>query len=211
MKRILCVLLIVISFSAFGQSISIANSKNNILYCGIENPLDVVVENMKCASFFLTTDNGQIKGEKCSYIIIPEKYHQLTIYVKKIIKNDTILIGKKVFRVKKIPLPTAYIGSKNCESIQKNYLIASGGIVARFLNMDFDLSVKIDAFSVIIFRDKTPIYKNSVVGNKFSEELIAEFKKLQSNDELIFYNMTFTNQSLGFASERLEPMDLTIE
>ena len=131
--------------------------------------------------------------------------------MRKIIKNDTILIGKKEFRVKKILLPVASVGSKYCEGIQKNYLIASGGIVARFLNMDFDLTVKIDSFSVLIFREKTPIYKTSVVGNKFSEELIAEFRKLQSNDELIFYNIAFTNQAMGFIGERLEPVDFTIE
>jgi hypothetical protein len=209
-KNIITVILIATSYIALGQSISIASYKNNVLYYGIENPLDVVVENIKCNYFFITTDNGIITGENCNYTLKPEKYGLTNIFVKKITKKDTLLIGKKVFRVKKIPLPIAYIGGKNCDSIHKNLLIASGGIITRFDNLDFDITIKIDKFSVIIFRDNTPIYKNTIKGNKFTEELITEFKKLQPNDELIFYNMTITNQSLKFISDRLEPLDLTI-
>lgn len=211
MKKVLTVILLMVSYVSFGQSISIASSKNNELYMGIENPLEAVVESMKCSSFFITTDNGKISGKDCNYVITPNKYGYTNIFVKRIIKKDTVVIGKKVFRVRKIPLPSASIGGIKSGFINKNKLIACGGIVARFENMDFDFTIKINEFSVIISRDKTPIYKTYIKGNKFTEELISEFNKLQCNDELIFYNMTITTPSVGYINERIEPIDLTIE
>jgi hypothetical protein len=211
MKKILIVLLIVISTKSFGQTIAIASSKNNVLYFGIENPLDVVVENMKCGSFILTTDNGTLTGEKCKYLIKPEEYSLVNIYIMKIIRNDSMFIGKKVFRVEKVPLPIASIGGVKLGKINKNKLIVSGGIVAKLYYVDIDAFFKINEYSVIIFRDKTPFYKTQVQGNRFTEEMINEFKKLQSNDELIFYNIRISEPSIDWTDERLEPINLTIE
>ncbi len=211
MKKVLILLLIVISTKSFGQTIAIASSKNNVLYFGIENPLDVVVENMKCGSFFLKANNGTLSGEKCNYLIKPEEYSLVNIYIMKIIRKDTILIGKKVFRVEKVPLPIASIGGVNQGKIHKNKLIVSGGIVAKMYDIDIDAIFKIDEFSMIIFRDKTPVYKVQVKGNRFTEEMINEFKKLQSNDELIFYNIRISKPSIDLTDERLEPINLTIE
>ena len=95
MKKVLTVILLMVSYVSFGQSISIASSKNNELYMGIENPLEAVVESMKCSSFFITTDNGKISGKDCNYVITPNKYGYTNIFVKRIIKKDTVYVEKE--------------------------------------------------------------------------------------------------------------------
>lgn len=205
--------LLLLTFSAlttltFGQTVSVANVRNNILYVGIDNQLDAVVENIKCGTFFLTTDNGKISGENCNFTILPDRVGRATIFLKKVNKKDTITIATREFRVKAIPNPIAKIAGKNFGTISALELSAQIGIITVFENLDIDIKIPVTNYSVLILRDNTPIFTKNLTGNKLTEDLKKEFLKLEPDDQVLFYNILATRPTGTI--ERLEPIDLKI-
>ncbi|MEN8119037.1 MAG: GldM family protein [Bacteroidota bacterium] len=188
-NRLLILMLSLLSYMAKAQTIAISNARQNIIYIGIDNPLNAVAENMKCGSFFLTTDNGTIKGESCHFRIHPKNVGLATIYIQKIKKKDTVLIGKKVFRVKSLPKPTTRIAGKKSGMINKKVLAAQTGIKASLENFDINIFYPIHSFSVIVVNDQDSCFFNNIDGQKFTQEMKQAFLKLKQNDRVYFIDI----------------------
>lgn len=187
MKFILVIITILLaSIISIGQTTSICNTRENTLYFGIDNPILAVVEGMKCDSIIVTTDNGVINGDTCYYSIQPSHIGKATIYTKMLEGNDTIILGQKIFRVKKIPAPTARISGMTSGVISKNLLAAQLGIKASLDNFDFDLHFIIASYSVVIMHGQDTIYIKQVIGQKFTNEMISKFQNLKKEDGVIF-------------------------
>jgi hypothetical protein len=195
------------------QNISIANKTLNSIYAGIPTSIAAIVENTKCNEYILTTDNGQISEDpnenRCSYIFIPQKNGKTTIFIKKLERNDTIILGEKIFQVKNIPKPIAKIGGKHDGKIRKDVLVAQKGIIATFEDLDFDIYTKISKYSVLIIRNRELIYLDPF----FNNILTSDFKTLVHNcypdDQIIFYNIEaeFPNKD----KENLDSITFTLE
>jgi hypothetical protein len=189
-NKFIAISLLFFSISVNAQSFVVSNDKENNLYLGVENPLIAIVEKMKCGSFILTTDNGKIREyENCRYIYNAERIGNATITIIKVKGNDTVNIGKSVFNVKEIPKPIAKIGGKNSGIIDKNLLLRSGGILTHYENFDFDLSVPIISYSLLIVKNNDSTYFKVVKGNKFTDELIQEFSRFKTNERVYFLDI----------------------
>ena len=173
-----------ISITAKSQKYSISNVRENTLYRGIENPLSIVVEKMKCGSFIVTTDNGIIDNKGyCNYIIHPAHEGVATIILKRIKNKDTIQIGKERFIVTLLPKPIACIGGVNfidsTKFIEKSFLRAAGGILAKMVSgFDFDVYFKIISYRVIIVKNNDSAIVMDVKGAKYTEEFLKEFQNI---------------------------------
>ena len=208
MKRIhLIIITSIIFITPFltkGQNISIAASKMNILYLGKANPLDIVVENMKCGSFFITTNNGKIKGTKCKFEIYPENLGTAKIFVKKIKGKDTITLGVKEFRVNSRPDPIAHVIDQTSGFITKHHLKASGGVVGHFAQFDIREYVIISNFTINIIRGKDTIYTQKIEKNRFTKETYDQFSLLKQFDRInivdIYYNESYEILALDVAT-----------
>jgi hypothetical protein len=172
-----------------GQTVAVSNIKENRLYLGIDNPLEVVVENLKCNSILIKTDNGKIEGESCKYRIAPAKIGRANISVYKLKGKDTTLIVTKEFRVKNIPKPTAKIAGKSFGTIKKNLLAAQYGIKAELDDFDFDIHFNVSSYSVIVVSNQDSIFVRKIEGARFTKEMSEEFLKLQQNDKVYFVDI----------------------
>jgi len=125
---------------------TVSATKMNILYVGVDNPIDIAVYEYKPEDIKMTIDNGFIRYSKGKYIANPARAGQLaviTVYAK----------GKKVkekeFRVKYVPDPVAKIaGIKISGKIEKSKLLAQSEVYAEMENFDFDLNFKIVEFTI---------------------------------------------------------------
>lgn len=177
-------------FGIFGQKVCVSNTRENHIFIGIDNPIETVVENMNCGALHISTDNGDIiESDSCFYIWRPKHVGIANVFVSKIVDSDTIIIGKKIFRVNHLPKPTAKIAGMSAGKINKRVLAVQTGIYAELENYDFDFQYVIEKYTVIIIRSKDSVFIRDIIGNKFTEEMKTEFMNLQRGDLVLFVDI----------------------
>ena len=209
LKTILLLTLVSFAYTAKAQKVAVSANKMNVLYIGVSNPLDVVVENMNCASFFVTTDNGTISGDSCNFKIRVVRRGRATIFVNKIVGKDTILIDKKEFRVKRVPAPIAKIGNRKSGTISKHELIAHGGITAALENFYYEARVHVSNYKVVLLKEQKVIFEKDIEGNIFTKEIKTEIRKLQTGDTVRFENIYYIWS--GYKREVRNTIEFTIK
>ena len=173
MKKILFyTLLLMLTITVNAQDFAIAPTKLNLLYCGIDNPVKVVVENHSCTAINVITNNGTVKeGHGCEFYINPERAGVANIKIQIITDGETKLIGSSDFRVDYVPDPKAMIAGKNGGDINRNLLIAQNYIAAESMDFDFEVIFKVKSFSVVINRGEEKDYSQDFQGNTLNPEL----------------------------------------
>jgi len=116
------------------QIFAIENTRLNYAYPNIENKLKIIVENEKCESILLKTDNGKIMnsydlGNRCQYTFIPDSIGLATLTIYKVKHFDTIKIGEQKYRIKKWPEQRAMIGNIESGSMTRGIFLAQRGII----------------------------------------------------------------------------------
>lgn len=187
MKKLLFFLFI--PFSCAAQQTAIANAKFNILYIGVDNPLDVVVENTPCEALILSTDNGTIRGKGCRYTAMPQTPGEMRLSVKKISGGDTLDVTVQQFRVKRIPNPIAWIGPGISGRIKKQLLIAHQGIGTTIENFDIQVSAPVTRFRMLLMRGDTLLAVHTVKSNRFDEPIKTSFAQIKPGDRVYFLDI----------------------
>jgi hypothetical protein len=191
-------------------SIVVSNDSENILLLGIQSPLTALIENVSKKEVILTTDNGTIERyENNKFYIIPAKVGLATINVCRLIKKDTVIVGKQLFRVHALPSPVVYIGLIKGGPIKRDFLIKQGGIIAKINCCGFDAPVQIKEFSFVVIRDSSSIVVNRNIGPKFTDKTKTILEQSQDNDRLIIYDLLALTPD--YITRQLDPIEYTIE
>lgn len=141
-------------------------SVSNTLYAGIDNDLVMVYpdEKSKTYNYIVTTNNGSLYKTEDGYLNIPRNAGRSFFSIYLINEDhDTLLIGKKQFIVRNLPLASIKVG---------NVLISEGAEINKSLFMNGD-SVK------MFFTDDLPesaewyIVKSFTVGYPYGKQFIS--------------------------------------
>ena len=153
MKKSLFIIVLFFGFNCKSQRVAIAFDKTSILYKGVDNPITVVVEDLKPKQFKLFVNNGSVKkiNNKLNnqFVINPFNTGILTIYI---LSNQNDTIYKNIYRVKSIPLPYALVANKTFGKIGKNELLAQEFITTKLAGFDFDFKMPIVSYSIDFFK-----------------------------------------------------------
>lgn len=188
MRKIIILILFFFGKQSFCQNFTIAAEKMNVLYLGVENPISFAVENTNNNSLIVKTNNGIIKKEENNYSVVPSILRPLKITIYKKENGKMNLIGKKEFRVKRIPNPVFRIGSgkrrQSVEEILSQEYVRAENEECGFLTRD----EQIEKFKVTIIYKDTSIakFEKNNVSNKIDNEIIIAFSKLKTGDEVLF-------------------------
>lgn len=134
------------SFEVGKPSTTVAASKMNVFYMGIDNPVSVSapMPNFKASAPGLRAGKGQ--GQ---YIMKPRKVGKVSVNVTGTDENGkTVNLGKTEFRVKKIPTPVPYIDGKTGTITLTKSKLGNGVIQARMEGFEFDIKVKVSSFTM---------------------------------------------------------------
>lgn len=180
--------------NVFSQRVAIANDKMNVFYKGVDNPLTIVVENVPCSKLIVNSECGDIKmiSDSCHYVFMADSTCQTETKIKVgINENGTAnWIGSKFFRIKRIPDPEAYIANQKGGSMNKGLILASGGIITRMTNFDFDIFFRITNYSFLIQKnDSTMFIKLNNNGNKYTPEIMDAIYRTEKGDMCLFFNI----------------------
>jgi gliding motility-associated protein GldM len=130
-------------------------TKMNVLYRGVDNPIELSVPGVPADRIQASIDNGSIGRAGTGWVV-----NRLTgskAQVSAVVRNDdgsTRRIGPVHFRVKDLPPPMAIVGGKGSRdaTIRKAELISAQGVAARLEDADFDAPWKMQQFQLTVIK-----------------------------------------------------------
>jgi hypothetical protein len=172
---------------------SIAPTKLNVLYIGIENPVNISVSEYAANDITVSIDNGSITGQNGEYIV--KAHHAGKAVITVAAKGKTI--KETEFRVKYLPPPVvalkAFSGKDGLikgGDISKDELLKADGLRVTIENAEYELPMKIASFDVVIRgTDKTVVKTASTTEDKYSAEQVDLIKSLDNGQKLTFENI----------------------
>lgn len=195
MKTIILGIVILFSLHMTGQpdsgpEVMVASPNGNVIYRGIANRLDVMVEGQLCHEITIKATQGSISGEGCFYTINPGTEKLTSIRVFSIKGSDTTYVGKKDIRVKSLPEPRAHIYKKSSGRISKSLLIRGkidAELGSRITPCPSGLGLTVTSFDMRILTD--PCISYTAKGDRLSDEMIEAIESAQVGDVIRFENI----------------------
>ena len=162
-------------------------SKMNVLYVGVDNPIEVAVEGMPSTKLALKVSKGTVIGENGRYIVnVPSPGTVKIIVYERSANEKLTVIDSVFFRAKMVPVPTVKVfGKRDGDFISVPELNAAVGIIASFDDFDFDIKISISSFSVS-FAVSGVLYSYSTTGGTFSPEMRSAFAKVKAGTKIYF-------------------------
>jgi len=174
-------------FNGFAQSSEeavIAASKMNVLYRGVDNPVEIAVPGLSSDKLSVSVSSGTIKKVDKHWTVAPGEQSECIITVS----ADNKAISSKHFRVKEIPAPALVFAGKKEGSIPKALVINTETIGTNLEDFIFDLKFSVVSFTVSITKNGFA-QDFSCVGNKISPDAKKILAELNSGENFYFENV----------------------
>jgi gliding motility-associated protein GldM len=141
------------------ENVVIAPTAMNILYKGIDNPVDISVPGVGPDKIYPTAKNGKMTKGKVprtaggffggNYIINPDQVGlDVEVNVTAEINGKQKALSPMKFRVKPIPKPEARFAKKNTGKLDRATALVEKGVFAELDDFDFDTKYTVTEFSV---------------------------------------------------------------
>jgi hypothetical protein len=179
---ILCVLILPVIATA--QDAVVAAVKMNVLYRGIDNPVEIAVPGVTSDKIMATITNGIITRTSNGWSVAPGSQNESVISVA--VNNKKI--AEKSFRIKSIPVPEVFFADKNEGTISKEIALKTETLDVVLRDFAWDLKFTIQSFSLAINKDQYD-YEESAVGNKITDKMRSLINTLQPGRNLVFLNI----------------------
>jgi beta-lactamase regulating signal transducer with metallopeptidase domain len=177
-----------------GQTVSetpvtaVALTKANVVYIGIENPVNISVAGYKANEIAVAIDNGTITGDNGEYVIKVAKPGKAVITVKaggKVVKET-------IFDAKFLSDPEVAISSPGSGRlikggrISKEALLAAGSIVITVENAKVNIPFKVVSFTMsIITNAHVQGMTATATNDRFSPEQIKLIQSMTTDQRII--------------------------
>ena len=197
------------------KSVVVSPVNMNVFYLEVDNPVKISVPGFAAADITASMSNGNIRVTKKSsgeYIARPTKKGKSTVTLFTTIDGKRKRMGAMEFRVKEVPPPKPFIGGKSQGVIEKQRMLAAGGIQAKLEDFDFKgVRYKIVSYSF------TTVYKGdqvteTVKGQKFTQRINTIINNTKSGNSITVSNiMARRTDAKGTATRPLPPLVLKLK
>lgn len=165
----------------------------NVIFMGIENPISIALEGVAQEDIIAEASIGRLSGkngEYSFYISDTVKPVHPIVEIKVFVKQQDRVkyIDSKVFRLRHIPQPTAYYGSRANNAYEfriVNY------ISVRLGDFPYDLKFKVTRFQFIYnpVNGKPKIYESN--GPSLTQQMKSSLSNPQKGDQVIITNIWY--------------------
>jgi hypothetical protein len=165
------------------QDAVVAAEKMNVFYMGVDNPISIAVPNVSSDKLKVTIDNQATiqKNSDGNYTVRTSRVGETIVSVE---ANGKIT--NKKFRVKSIPDPRPSAGGYKDGLISLARFQSTEGIMAKITGFDMDARCSVQSFEIIISPQKGEIFKKTIIGPVFPEDIKKRFQTLQVGDKVTF-------------------------
>jgi hypothetical protein len=194
MKYSTFLILLLLSANLFAQQkpkTVLSTTQTRVLYYGIDNPIEVMVEGSPLKKFSVKVDSGTIKKiDQYHYEITPIK---VGLRIVTVTDSKGVKLLEEVMIVKAYPPPIFQVGGRVEGTFSIPQLKAQGGI-SMFRDCFFNLYAPkstVIGYTAKIFRNSDLIVQLEIKGNQFSKELRQAFNDLKVDDKVVFENIIY--------------------
>lgn len=185
------------SYTVATPNVVVSPTAMNVLYQGIDNPIDISVPGVGSDKIRVKMTNGEIKSGKVMNARTKENYPGGFIANPTTVgQNAQVIVSAEVdgkqmsfqpyeFRVRSLPNPIAKFANLTDGNIDKNVALAQQALFAVLENFEFDLVYTVTAFTVSI-NDKGFDIEKTSTSNRLTEEQKALITGLTRGKKLIF-------------------------
>ncbi len=142
------------SYTVAPPSVVISPTKMNVLYRGVENPIEIGVPGVDPAK--LRVSGPGISGSNGNYMAVVTNVKQKEVSISVSVeetsedgKTEVINMGSKKFRIKGLPQAVGSIFGKT-EGIMSKSLLKKAEVKAAYQDFPFDLSLSVSSFQIAI-------------------------------------------------------------
>jgi gliding motility-associated protein GldM len=191
----------------------------NVMYYGINNPIDVSVPGISPDKLKIKVVNGSFSTEKVkksggdyfkgAWAVKPNAVGQnVQVIVTADINGKPVQYAPYEFRVKSIPPPVAIFGNKSTGSIPRATAAAQQGVFAVLPDFDFDLQYQVTGFTVL-YSDKGADFEETSTNSNLTPKQKDLIGRLTRGKNLIIKDI----KALGpdGKTKELQPIILKID
>lgn len=173
-------------------SYSISAKKMNVFYIGVPNPVSIDIAGIPRENLLPSISCGTIKPDPTSndwIVTIPANCTDAVIKLSATINGEQKQFGSKIFRIKKLPDPSATIANKNSGVINRDILIAAGFLSPKMPDdFEFDHTFVISSFTMTIQRG-FKVYNFNSKNAYLTNEMIEQLKLTNRGQSIVFENI----------------------
>jgi gliding motility-associated protein GldM len=189
----------------------ISASKCNVLYSGLDNPIEVSVPGVN-GTITPSCQGCQLSKSGAAYIAKPDaNVKKAVISVSASVNGQTKNMGSKEFRVKNVPSPDpVFAGKKPMDNTISRGELISNGTVAAVLDQSFifeGISYSVTGFSLTINTGSVTVEKKSS-NSQFTAEMKQLLQNVKPGATVALTNITAVGP--GGGSRRLAPIVLKV-
>ncbi|NJK94287.1 MAG: hypothetical protein HC905_04500 [Bacteroidales bacterium] len=165
---------------------AIGLTKMNVLYLGVDNPVEIAVSEVSANNVRPSITNGLLINTGNGYIIRPRTLGNAIVVVEAFINDRWKKVSTMTFRVKKVPDPIATVAGQKGGSISFEKLLKAEKVDVMMENFDFDLSFKTIKFSLSSYNLDGFLNFEYSESDKITSSQLNMLKKLRKGQKVYF-------------------------
>ena len=182
------------TYNVAPPSVVISPTKMNVLYRGVDNPLEISVPGVDPANLIVNGPGVKKSGQ--GYIADVTRNSGKTMKISVSVRQEdgtTKSMKPKEFRVKSLPAAYGQILGQN-DGVRSAGFIKNNEVKAVFKDFDFDLDLKVKSFEIVI----PPFAPIQCRGNRLSSDAKATLDKAKPGNTIIIRRIkATTNKGLS--------------
>ncbi|MCH2044223.1 MAG: hypothetical protein MK212_08760 [Saprospiraceae bacterium] len=171
------------------MDVAVSADKMNVLYVGMDNPINVAVTGRNKDEFTLSVEGegASLQEQDGGYVVRALVPGKVTIVVRDKLSERSMDFS---YRVKRIPDPVAQLSNGDMEGIIKlGELKVQSGVIAVVENCEADMGCKVQSYDLTLsFQSKDPVLL-SHKGGSFSAKARGYMKTLKPGDQVMITNV----------------------
>ncbi len=202
-----------VRYQVMAPLLVVAPTKMNVLYRGVDNPVELSVPGVPAEAVRPVTDNGTLTRSGAGWIARVNQLGKARFTVQATMADGSVrTIGPVEFRVKDLPAPQAYVGGAGAADsrIKRTALTAAQGVVCRYgPDVDFNAQFKVTRFTISAVKAGTAI-DHVVEGNAFDEKAKQLIATLRPGDRVLIEEIKGTLAEVPGRTIDLAPLSFRI-
>ena len=207
------------SYTVIEPMATVSASMMNVLYAGIDNPVGISVPGVALSDITANMTNGTLTRQGDHWVARPGTVGQdAKVTVTANMDGHPVQVAQTVFRVRKLPDPTAFIAftdaNGNIDSYKggkpfgKTILMKSEGLQAAIDDGLLDTPFKVLSFETVFFDSMGNAMPETSDGANFSQRQRQAFQRLQRGKR--FYISRIKAVGPDGITRDLSPMEVII-
>lgn len=183
------------SYIVARPSATVAATKMQVFYKGVENPIKVSVPGVANDKIRVSMSGGTVRRTGDGEYMVKlnnSAPRTVTIKVSAEMENGEVKpMGNAIYTCKVLPRPFAKVGGREDGCIPLNEMMAAQGVRTTY-GADFlfqGLSVSASSFELTIIKGGQVFPQGRIAGNRFKQEHKEIFRKLRPGDRVIIENI----------------------